>query len=150
MFQFLKSRYFALLLVLVGGVTVYVSMKHSREDRLLAATAVETEAVIESVHWTEGKRGQRRSGFTGKVVFALANGESVNSEVLLPNALGERLKSASSAEPIRIRYVPSDTRIVRMADEVAPRSDDRLFGLGLIVAGVLLFWRRQRSLADTA
>ncbi|WP_457420064.1 hypothetical protein [Roseateles sp. P5_E7] len=143
MWQNLKSWLLILLLLAAGPVLVLGSVKDARDFKLLQAEGRETLAAVESVEWRK-KSGSER-GFKGHVVFKAEDGTEVRGEVSLPKALGQALKDGQGAPIVKLRYLPSDPKVMRMADATDDSQLMLWVGVVLFVVGAFLLWRKLRA-----
>lgn len=143
MWQNLKSWLLILVLLAAGPVLVLGSVEDARTFKRLQAEGVETLAAVESVEWRK-KSGSER-GFKGHVVFKTENGTEVRGEVSLPKALGQAMKDGKGEPVVKVRYAPSDPKLMRAADATDDSQLMLWVGVALFVVGAFLLWRKLRA-----
>jgi hypothetical protein len=148
MLQNLKSWLLILMLLVAGPVLVVGSVKDARDFKRLQAEGRETLGAVESVEWSK-KHGVER-GFKGHVVFKAEDGTEQRGEVSLPKELGQALKDGKGEPLVKLRYLPSDPKVVRTADATDDSQVMLWVGVALFVVGAFLLWRKLRSPNATA
>ncbi|MGM9481890.1 DUF3592 domain-containing protein [Roseateles sp. NT4] len=145
-----RSWIFLLALLLGGPYLMFSGASDARDIKRLQANGRETIAGVESIEWRK-KRGSE-SGFRGHIVFKTESGDVVRAEIGLPQQQGQAIKDGKADPMVKVRYLPNEPGIVRLADMQDSSSETRWFGLGMFVVGLLmLFWRfRNRSAGAAA
>ena len=136
--------------LLIGGPYVMFSgASNARDIKRLQANGRETTAVVESIEWRK-KRGSE-SGFRGHIVFKTDDGNTVRGEIGLPQQLGQSMKDGKAEPMVKVRYLPNEPSVVRMADMQDSSSETRWVGAVMFVLGLgLLLWRWRRRAAGPA
>lgn len=139
-----------LLALLIGGPFVMFSGAHDARDiKRLKANGQETVAGVESIEWRK-KRGSE-SGFRGHIVFKTESGEMVRAEIGLPQAQGQAIKDGKSAPLVKVRYLPNEPSVVRLADLQDNTTETRWVGAVMFLIGLaMLVWRWRKRSAGTA
>ena len=140
-----KLRSWILIVVLVAGGPLLIvdSVKDARDFKRLQADGRETLAAVESVEWRK-KHGSER-GFKGHVVFKAEDGTEVRGEVSLPKEMGQALKDGQGAPVVKLRYLPSDPKVMRMADATDDSQLMLWVGVVLFAVGAFLLWRKLKA-----
>jgi hypothetical protein len=140
-----------LLAFLVGGPYVMFSgASDSRDIKRLQANGRETIAAVEKIEWRK-KRSGSESGFRGHIVFKTEAGNLVNAEIGLSQQQGQSIKDGTSEPMVKVRYLPNEPSVVRLADMQDNTSETRWMGAVMFLIGLgLLWWRWRKSSAGPA
>ncbi len=139
-----KSWILLLALLLGGPYVMFSGASDARDIKRLQANGREAVAGVESIEWRK-KRSGSESGFRGHIVFKTEAGDVVRGEISLPQQLGQAMKDGKAEPLVKVRYLPSDTSVVRMADMQDNTSEMRWVGGIMFLAGLALLWWRLRS-----
>ncbi len=140
-----------LLAFLVGGPYVMFSgASNSRDIKRLQANGHEALAAVESIEWRK-KRSGSESGFRGHIAFKTESGNVVRAEIGLPQAQGQSIKDGKAEPIVKVRYLPNEPSVVRLADEQDNSSETRWIGAVMFLIGLgLLWWRWRKNSAGPA
>ncbi|MDR7270535.1 hypothetical protein J2X20_003193 [Pelomonas saccharophila] len=146
----LRSWIFLLALLIGGPYVMFSGASDARDIKRLQANGRETMAVVESIEWRK-KRSGSESGFRGHIVFKTEAGNLVNAEIGLPQQQGQAMKDGKADPVVKVRYLPNEPNVVRLADMQDNTSETRWIGAVMFLIGLaLLIWRWRKSSAGPA
>lgn len=139
-----------LTLLVVGPYVMFSGAHDSRDIKRLQANGRETTAMVESIEWRK-KRSGSESGFRGHIVFKTESGQAVRAEIGLPQQQGQSMKDGKTEPLVKVRYLPNEPNVVRLADLQDNTSETRWIGAVMFLIGLgLLIWRWRKSSAGPA
>ena len=141
----LKSWVFVLALLIGGPYVMFSGASDSRDITRLQANGRETVAVVEKIEWRK-KRSGSESGFRGHIVFKTEAGTLINADIGLPQQQGQSIKDGKADPVVKVRYLPNEPGVVRLADMQDNTSETRWIGAVMFLIGLgLLIWRWRKS-----
>ena len=143
MLESLRSWVILLAFLIGGPFVMFSGASDSRDIKRLQANGRETDAMVESIEWRK-KRGSE-SGFRGHIVFKTESGELRRGEIGLPQAQGQAMKDGKAEPLVKVRYLPTDPNVVRLADLQDNTSETRWIGAVMFLIGLGLLWWRWRK-----
>jgi hypothetical protein len=145
MLESLRSWVMVLALLIGGPYVMFSGASDSRDIKRLQANGRETAATVQSIEWRK-KRSGSESGFRGHIVFKTEAGNLVNAEISLPQQQGQAMKDGKADPVVKVRYLPNEPSVVRLADMQDNTSETRWIGAVMFLAGLgLLWWRWRRN-----
>jgi hypothetical protein len=149
MLESLRSWVVLAALLIGGPYVMFSGASDARDIKRLQANGRETMAGVESVEWRK-KRGSE-SGFRGHVVFKTESGAMVRGEISLPQPQGQAIKDGKVDPVVKVRYLPNDPSVVRVADMPDTTHEMRWVGAAMFIAGLaLLGWRMRKRPTQAA
>lgn len=146
----LRSWIFLLTMLVVGPYVMFSGASDSRDIKRLQANGRETIAAVEKIEWSK-KRSGSESGFRGHIVFKTEAGNLVNAQISLPQQQGQAIKDGKAEPMVKVRYLPNEPNVVRLADMQDNTSETRWIGAVMFIVGLgLLIWRWRKSSAGPA